>query len=690
MALHLLSRAALAGVLALAGCAPSLVSSGPDGRGLRDESGIAAAAELLRLEDRRELDLGVLERVAASRNPELRRRTALAVGRIRGQGGLPLLLRLLGDADTAVAATAAFSLGQLGDTAAVPALLPWVEQERALAAPIVAAEAAAALGKLKTERARRALDELLWGVPTDTAGVREPVGAALLAAWKFPRGDLVPIMRWTAAADPELRWRAAYALARRPDAVATPMLLSLVGDPDWRVRSFAVRGLTAPLADSSGVGAPRARTALLGALGDPDVRVRITSARALGTHAAPEAVSALVRLLSADDPHLAVTAAESLGRLGAKAAGAAGPLRELALDSRRILPARAAALAALAEVAPAEVPPVAARFAGESAWRARAAAARAYARVGPVPRPEVEALLRDRDARVASAALDAVVSAPGAPLPALRPLLLEMAGAQDVGVRTVALSGLAKLADPSTLPAVLDVYQRAGADREGNDAALAALEALDALRKGGADVSAPFFARFSRSPDPLVRERVAALFGDTALRAWGPALPVETGRDPAEYRRIVRRLVVPALAGRLPRVRIGTESGAIDLRLFATDAPLTVLNFLTLAERGYFDGQEWPRVVPNFVIQGGDPRGDTSGGPGYAIRDEINRHRYLVGTLGMALSGPDTSGSQFFVTHSPQPHLDGGYTVFGEVVEGMDAVDRVQVGERIVRVTRLR
>ena len=97
------------------------------------------------------------------------------------------------------------------------------------------------------------------------------------------------------------------------------------------------------------------------------------------------------------------------------------------------------------------------------------------------------------------------------------------------------------------------------------------------------------------------------------------------------------------------------------------------------------------RVVPNFVIQGGDPRGDGSGGPGHQIRCEINQRPYVRGTLGMALDGKDTGGSQFFITHTPQPHLDGGYTVFGQVVEGMDLVDQVVQGEviRQVRVLEL-
>lgn len=113
---------------------------------------------------------------------------------------------------------------------------------------------------------------------------------------------------------------------------------------------------------------------------------------------------------------------------------------------------------------------------------------------------------------------------------------------------------------------------------------------------------------------------------------------------------------------------------------------MTCLNFLQLAGQGFYDGLVFHRVVPDFVVQGGDPRGDGVGGPGYSIRDEMNLLRYRRGVLGMALSGPDTGGSQFFITLSPQPHLDGGYTAFGEVVAGDGVLDRIVQGDRIVRV----
>ena len=126
-----------------------------------------------------------------------------------------------------------------------------------------------------------------------------------------------------------------------------------------------------------------------------------------------------------------------------------------------------------------------------------------------------------------------------------------------------------------------------------------------------------------------------------------------------------------------------TSKGSFTIDLLPEAAPLTVDNFVQLAQRDYFRNITIHRVVPNFVIQDGDPRGDGNGGPGYQIRCEINEVPYDRAAVGMALSGKDTGGSQWFVTHSPQPHLDGGYTVFGRVVTGMDVVDKIVRGDVI-------
>src|SRR5690606_36516904 len=132
---------------------------------------------------------------------------------------------------------------------------------------------------------------------------------------------------------------------------------------------------------------------------------------------------------------------------------------------------------------------------------------------------------------------------------------------------------------------------------------------------------------------------------------WGAVAPIETGKSLQDYRELAARYL---LATELPRVVIDVESrGRIELELLSREAPLSVANFLQLVDRGYFNGSRWHRVVPNFVIQDGDPTGFGDGGPGWSIRDEIYRHRYDGTMLGMAHSGRDTGGSQWFINLSP-------------------------------------
>jgi cyclophilin family peptidyl-prolyl cis-trans isomerase len=124
---------------------------------------------------------------------------------------------------------------------------------------------------------------------------------------------------------------------------------------------------------------------------------------------------------------------------------------------------------------------------------------------------------------------------------------------------------------------------------------------------------------------------------------------------------------------------IRTSHGDIGVELFADDAPKTVDNFTTLAAKGFYDGVVFHRVIQDFMIQGGDPTGTGSGGPGYTFEDEINQHRVVRGSLAMANAGPNTNGSQFFiVTADACPWLDGKHTVFGRVTSGMDVVDRIE------------
>ncbi len=229
---------------------------------------------------------------------------------------------------------------------------------------------------------------------------------------------------------------------------------------------------------------------------------------------------------------------------------------------------------------------------------------------------------------------------------------------------------------------VLDPAARAALTDREVESGVSAVQALAARGKAeplerGAVVA--LLEQIAAANDlPLRRAAAAGLV--ELERPEPPRRPFETGKTLETYQEIVQRT-------RRPReVELVTARGPVRLRLACPQAPLTCLNFLTLAGQGYFDGLRFHRIVPDFVVQDGDPRGDGSGGPGYSIRDEINRLRYRRGVLGMALSGPDTGGSQWFVTLTPQPHLDGGYTVFGEVVAGMEVLDQLLQGDAIERV----
>ncbi|MGK7912535.1 MAG: peptidylprolyl isomerase [Synechococcus sp.] len=135
----------------------------------------------------------------------------------------------------------------------------------------------------------------------------------------------------------------------------------------------------------------------------------------------------------------------------------------------------------------------------------------------------------------------------------------------------------------------------------------------------------------------------------------------------------------------MPSAVMNTEKGTINLELFSDDAPNTVQNFVDLAKKGFYDGLNFHRVINNFMIQGGCPNGTGTGGPGYTIDCEINDNKHLAGSLSMAHAGPNTGGSQFFICHSPQRHLDGVHTVFGKT-EDMDIVNAIRKGDRIISV----
>ncbi|MBN2239527.1 MAG: peptidylprolyl isomerase [Dehalococcoidales bacterium] len=132
---------------------------------------------------------------------------------------------------------------------------------------------------------------------------------------------------------------------------------------------------------------------------------------------------------------------------------------------------------------------------------------------------------------------------------------------------------------------------------------------------------------------------------------------------------------------------IQTEKGDLVLDLFAKDVPKTVNNFVFLAKEGYYDGVTFHRVIPGFMAQGGDPSGSGAGGPGYKFEDEFTGHKHGEGSLSMANAGPNTNGSQFFITYAPQPHLNNHHSVFGQLTKGMEVLKQLANGDKMIKVT---
>jgi cyclophilin family peptidyl-prolyl cis-trans isomerase len=250
----------------------------------------------------------------------------------------------------------------------------------------------------------------------------------------------------------------------------------------------------------------------------------------------------------------------------------------------------------------------------------------------------------------------------------------------DFAVRAAAAEGLTELKATGLTPVLVAAYRASLRDRD-LDARAALVGAL-ALQNTPAALEA---LREAAKSDParVVRERAGLALKSLGVEVASPGVE-SVDRPWLDYREAMAPYdPLPGTPLYTPRALIHTRRGTVEIHLNIVEAPLTTASFIDLARRGFYDGLSFHRVVPGFVIQAGCPRGDGNGGPGYTLRCEIGQRPYGRGAVGMALSGKDTGGSQFFITQTPTPHLDGGYTLFGWVASGMDVVDKIRPGDVI-------
>src|SRR5712692_1141131 len=722
--------------------------------------------QIIRAEDERRWD-NDLALLMADKNAKVRKRAALAAGRIGDERALPVLIDLLrGNDDNDVRQMAAFAIGEIESPMGSKVFVELLADTRAPAE--VRARAIEALGKIGAAMLSNATTPSNQTTPKPGAASLAEIRTAIIDALKFEAGrrsapdrltillgltavlrtkpeDAGPVVvRFLGYTDPRIVADALNTMARLRLKDGNQQARQLLNSGDAIVRANAARAAGAA-EDKQAFDALLAR-----ALNDYDLRVRVSAIRALGS--LKDARAARPLITRADNLLLHYRIAKAGNR------AAKNELREIITTLGRVLQNSNNAEVidllkrfrifdqlqspeteiALARIAP-ETYLASEPFVGtnekittlfpklERTWRASNNLAQGLAEFANLPPDKKHvrsmalmnfALMIEQPGsheRTILTAIPAYLRAYAAFKNELdRPELRSPNNPnEDVVSRTLrayvtyrqdtaADSGFITWREDYRAFGYNDVFVRATAaellgeqpaskenaealatalsqalhfDTQSNDAVLAI---LDALAKQKSKVANDAIKTALDSSDHLIRRRAVALLKANGVGDFSNRIgTVKTRNTDADYRRAIARI------GKHVTATVVTSKGSFVIEFLPEDAPLTADNFIKLARKGFFSGQTIPRVVPNFVIQAGDPRGDTNGGPGYSIRCEINEVPYERAAVGMALSGKDTGGSQWFVTHSPQPHLDGGYTVFGRVIRGMDVVDRIARGDII-------
>lgn len=641
---------------------------------------------ILHLEDRRE-KCESLANYLNDPEPRFRVRAIEALGKLQDTTCADRVVRFLSDPNASVRLETAFALGQIGQPSVEKPVIDALRRETVIEVQVRLIEA---LGKIGGQLSMPVLITLMKE-KNSLLRAEAALSAGRLALRNFSHPSLTEALTMALNdVSPEVRWKACYSLMRVGKDLNHAKLREAITDSDARVRMYALQTL--------GNAQDPAAIEFIGKMlrSDPDWRVRVKAANALGKF--PLRRMANYISFSNQTAHVRIALIQAIGSSTLlETDGFVHNSREHNLALRQleqILESKderdkgrkgridwssaeiGMALISYAQLLKEDAALRIAEFENHPHPQVRARAMQALGETGSSMAMRVfDDAYSESPAVVKIAILESMSKLRDYTEPQL---FVQALQTKDQVLVALAAQGLSQdsLSNKIYAQSIAIAYQSLPkpVDIE------AAQMIFNALQTIGDTVVVPALTAALNTPDKSLSQAAAKTLQAITGEDYSSRIASYTEpNEPFHYNDII------ALKG--ARAFIKTNRGNIEILLQTQDAPLTVLNFARLAQKGFFDRLTFHRVVPNFVIQGGDPRGDSWGSPGYSIRSEYNKRPFLRGSVGMASAGKDTEGCQFFITHAEQPHLDGRYTVFGQVFSGMDVVDAVQEGDVMELVT---
>lgn len=636
-------------------------------------------AQIMMLEDQRNPDMKFFGEYLKSPDKYVRARACLALGRIgmldqEDPFRKDLEEVLLSDKEENVRAMAAFALGLARENLSLTVL----------------AKAAKDSSELVREKAVEAI--CLVGQPKDAKLVKIPLAEdksllvkrkIIRASWRLRDIDLTnQVMSILKDGPEELLWDASYHLTRSgltQQLEFTPELMEkLVTSEDAEIRKNAAK-LLPNLKDRDNLSQ---MFDLL--LKDKDNNVKINTFRIAAQMAYPGLFDVLTQSIESSSAQVrqeAVKAAGTVIRLYKEAGNQDETvLNKLAavaakgLDDRESDIVSESIRALLPVIELSELQGRQDDLLKDDRARVRAAAVNLIAFTEPEKSwDRLESALSDKESAVRLAAIQLLMQIQDERVPAR---LLEILKGDDPIMVSIAASFFQRTPLADALDTLVEVYDRHKDDTD-TEALSGIVAALGSYQGSEKAVETLKLALDNKSRK--IRLAAATILENIVEGVMAKVGTEETGRDLEFYKEVLKTVAANQV------LKLKTSKGDLVMRFYADKATMTAYNIITLAKKGYFDGTTIHRVVPDFVAQMGDPMGTGWGGPGYSIRCEVNDLSYERGAVGMALSGKDTGGSQFFFTISPQPHLDGGYTIFAEAIEGIELTETMLPGDKILK-----